>query len=202
MRFPFILIALVFASEAFAVRSCFVEIGSRRLLLNRWVERPTEAIATLLQVLQEIPESKVAALEFGARYARGEVSVTRLASEYGVGARTFYEDEGISVALDSNEFGLLLIHLYHEIVHALDSEALEKLRRADLSPQEKQATVFEAERRAFDAQAVLLESLRETHRCSDSYFTEHEKKGSVLARNPTDEEIKKLYRLGVGIHPN
>ncbi|MCB0417243.1 MAG: hypothetical protein KDD39_06310 [Bdellovibrionales bacterium] len=195
LRFPIILIAVLFAVEAFAVRSCFIEIGGHNVLLNRWVGKPEHEVDILLRLLGELPETKTHALEFGARLSRGEITVSDLDTENGVAARTFYQDKHVSIKIDGSELGLLLVHFYHEIIHALDQEALEKLDSKDLSPVEKDKVTFKAERKAFDVQAELVKALQREFPCSENYFSEHQLKGNVLARNPTDLEIKLLYGL-------
>ncbi|MCB0404622.1 MAG: hypothetical protein KDD51_07525 [Bdellovibrionales bacterium] len=193
LRLSVILVALVYSVPGFAVRACLIEFDGGTLLLNRWVNEPARRVEQLLDVLQEIPETKVNALEFGARLSRGEFSVTPLASEYKVAARTFYETGAVSIGLDSSEFGLLLVHFYHEIVHALDADGLDRLRQKDLSQAEKNKAVFDAERKAFDAQAALVKALVRDYPCAETYFNQHQSKGNVIARNPTDAEINILY---------
>ncbi len=128
-----------------------------------------------------------------------------------------------TIFLGGEEFGVVASHLLHESVHAADegyrenhaqwrpwaldlAERFQGLIRGTLEWDEWQESaqgvekfrhqmVFQAERRALDAQYQFVQELTQVFPCAEAYFAYQGAQGRLVADAFTDAEIVELYQL-------
>lgn len=187
------ILGFILAIPSLAARSCRVQSEEGPILLNRPIE-PLSEIAKLLSFLRGFESSAPITERFSDLLEAGEIHLEKLEPTSRVAARYDVVAGKPTVFLQRGEFGLTAIHLFHEMVHALDDEFASRLFEAGARTDDQRRTwLFEAEKLAYTAQQALVEELSGMASCVSTYLHHHEQRAEVIAHPLTDAQIKYLY---------
>lgn len=101
-------------------------------------------------------------------------------------------EQGTIYVDDQSQLGILVPFLFHEMIHSLDG-TLWKAARQTLSPSQRNTVIYEAECRAFRAQHLFQEELKELHPELRSFHETQYSHLSFLNRALLPHEIASLY---------